>query len=224
MRQRHLLDVLANQFDTSVGIGDLESSRLAQMRTIAKIDRVANHAGLLAPLHVVVALINDVIGGLVKRLVRIIRTDEPVVARGKPHIGGRLTLFAQRREVVVVNLSRRIGRGEAVAIARRTSQRRWCEAAYPNRQMPLNWLGRELDVLELKKLAFEGKRLPIQQTSDYLERLVSTRTTFAKRNTETFEFLDLVADPNSEFEAPTRNRIYYRDILGEPNRIMERHQ
>src|SRR5712675_1807607 len=99
MRQRHLLDVLANQFDAGVGIGNLESSRLAQMRAIAKVNRLADEAGFLTPLHVIVALIDDVIGGFVKRLVGIVRTDEPVVARGKPYLGGRLTLFTQRREV-----------------------------------------------------------------------------------------------------------------------------
>src|ERR1700687_2575441 len=110
------------------------------MRAISKVNRLADHAGLLAPLHVVVALIDDVIGGLVKRLVGIIRTDEPVVARGKLYIASRLALFAQRREVVVVNLSRCLRCGEAASVARRTSQCRRCETADPNRQMLLNRL------------------------------------------------------------------------------------
>src|SRR5260370_27637324 len=110
MSEGDILEVLANQFDTSVRLDDLESSRLAQMRAIAKIDWTLDEARLLAPLHVVVALIDDVIGRLVKRLVGIVRTDEPVVARGKPHIGGRLPLFAHPLEIVLVNLSRRLPR------------------------------------------------------------------------------------------------------------------
>jgi len=68
--------------------------------------------------------------------------------------------------------------------------------------MRLNRLGRELDVFELKELALEGERLAIQQSSDYLERLISTCTSFAERNTEALELFDLVADPNPKLEAP----------------------
>src|SRR5229473_1074604 len=195
------------------------------MGTVADVDGIAILPGLLGPRRVVIALIDDVVGGLVEGLLRIVRRDKPSNAAGEANVGGGLPLLLQFGDVTVVHFARGVGRGEAVAVARGAAQGRRSEAADPNRRMRfLDRLGRELDLVDLEEFALEGERFAVEQFADDVERLVGTTAALVEGDCETLELLDLVADAHAEFEASARDSVDHGDILGEAHRVMERHQ
>ena len=67
--------------------------------------------------------------------------------------------------------------------------------------MLLNRLRRELDVLNSKNLPLKVSVSPSSNRLMIWSASLVRSTAFAKRNIETLEFLDLVADPNPKLEA-----------------------
>src|SRR6266851_6806500 len=131
------------------------------MGAVANIDWIAILAGLLGPRRIVIALIDDVVGGLVEGFFRIVRRDKPSNAAGEANVGGGLPVLLQFGDITVVHFARGVGRGEAVTVARGAAQGRRREAADPNRRMRfLDRLGRELDLVDLEEFALEGERSP----------------------------------------------------------------
>ncbi len=90
--------------------------------------------------------------------------------------------------------------------------------------MLLDRLGRELDLSDLEELALESERFTIQQPANDLKRLIGAAASLTEWNVEAFEFLDRVTDADTQFETSARNRVDHRDILGEANWVMKRHQ
>src|SRR5713101_6961141 len=101
------------------------------MRAVANIDGIAILPGLLGPRCVVIALIDDVVGGLVEGFFRIVRRDKPSNAAGEANVAGGLPVLLQFGDVTIVHFARGVGRGEAVAVASGAAQCRWREAADP---------------------------------------------------------------------------------------------
>jgi len=64
----------------------------------------------------------------------------------------------------------------------------------------------------------------LRKRLDHGFTLLGAAASLTEWNVEAFEFLDLVTDADTQFETSARNRVDHRDISGEANWVMKRHQ
>jgi len=86
-------------------------------------------AASLEPYRVIVDLIDDVLGGLGKRLFGVVGDDQEPKAACKTKVLCRPVLLLQLGDIAVINIPICPGHGEAIAEAGCAAQRRRCKAA-----------------------------------------------------------------------------------------------
>src|SRR5580704_2953940 len=88
----------------------------------------------------------------------------------------------------------------------------------------LDGLRRHFDILKVEELALEGDGLAGKGTADDFEGLVGARAALLGRHAETLKLFALEADPNAKLEATAGDHINGRNVLGQADRIVQRHQ
>src|SRR6202035_3083301 len=148
----------------------------------------------------------------------------PEPARETKVIRGPVLLL-QPGDVAVIHVPVRPRDREAVAEADRAAQRRRRETAEPDRRMRfLDRPRRHPDVLEIEELALESNGLAGKSATDDVEGLVGALSPFLRRHAEACKLFLFETDANPELEATARNDVDGRDILGQSDRIVKRHQ
>src|SRR5271155_4165610 len=100
------------------------------------------------------------VGGFGEGLLGIFGYDQAPNGACESNVFGGPILLLQLGHIMVVHVAGRAGHSETIAVAGGAAQRRWREAAQPDRWMRfLNRLGRHLDVRKVEEFALEGNRL-----------------------------------------------------------------
>ena len=89
MGQRHRIGEIADQFDRSVGIDDLEKPAFPQVFATVEMRSQGLQPGRRQPDRIIVCLVDDVVGGLGEGLLRVVGNDQtpkPLASAGGPGI------------------------------------------------------------------------------------------------------------------------------------------
>ena len=224
MGERGLQGVLADHLDAGVHVHDLEHAGRPQRLKIRHV-REQRHARFFRPLGVRVDLIADVFRGLVPRLVRVLRWDQPEIAARQAEVRRRFAQLFECGDVVLVRLFERADADEAVGVLGGPAQGRRGEAAHPDRRPGLlNRLRGELGLRHGVVFALKRQGLALPQATDDFEPLVGARAAFLARNAEALELLDLVADAHAQLEPAAGDDVHGRRVFSQPHRVVKRQQ
>uniref|UniRef100_A0A6J7PNF3 Unannotated protein n=1 Tax=freshwater metagenome TaxID=449393 RepID=A0A6J7PNF3_9ZZZZ len=99
---------------------------------------------------------------------------------------------------------------------------RGCE---PDRRSPwLNRVRRDVHVVELVALAAEREPLTAPRQLQDLHHLLGKRHTVLQRDTERAELVRCVRKPEADLHPPVRDLVEHRNVLSEPQGVLERGQ